>query len=115
METALTTTTEKLRLDLMEICNCNKQELVMFICKDEQCPHRERQTLYCGICLEENHKQHATFLIRNEIDKQSKLWQDLKFNVTNTFQVVEALYKKYKPVIEYLEHSTMMPQVVLPT
>jgi hypothetical protein len=42
------------------------------------------------------------------------MWQELKNNVTNTFQVVLELYKKYKPVIEYLEHSMMMPQVVVP-
>ena len=42
------------------------------------------------------------------------MWQDLKNNVTNTFKAVESLYKKYKPIIEYLEQSMMMPQVVVP-
>ncbi len=53
-------------------------------------------------------------MIRNEIEGVAELWKDLKNNVTNTFQAVDSLYTKYKPVIEYLEHSMMMPQVVIP-
>jgi hypothetical protein len=51
-------------------------------------------------------------VIHVEIDNQSKLWQDLKKNVTNIFPTVETLYNKYRPVIEYLEHTMMKPQVV---
>lgn len=51
-------------------------------------------------------------IIHVEIDEQSKQWQDLKNNVANVFPTVESLYNKYKPVIEYLEHSMMKPQVL---
>jgi hypothetical protein len=85
----------------------------MYRCNDQQCPNREKQSFFCGKCLPINHK-HFPLLISNEIDELEKMWQDLKNNVTNTFKAVESLYKKYKPIIEYLEHSMMMPQVVVP-
>ncbi len=86
----------------------------MFICKAEQCPHRLTQTLYCSKCQGESKHVHETIMIINEIDRQGEIWQELKNNVTNTFQTVDSLYSKYKPVIEYLEHSMMIPQVVIP-
>ncbi len=100
------TAAQQLRLDLMDKCNCNNEQEVMFLCQDEQCPNREKQTFYCAICLKKNHK-HMPLLISVEVDEQSKMWEDMREKVTKSYPEAEKLYIKYQPVIEYLEHSMM--------
>ena len=48
-------------------------------------------------------------LISVEVDEQSKMWDDMREKVTNSYPEAEKLYIKYQPVIEYLEHSMMKP------
>ena len=64
------TMADHLKLDLMDFCNCNRSQQVMFMCQEDLCPNKETQPLYCALCIQVNHK-HMPFLISAEVDKVS--------------------------------------------
>ena len=61
------TMADHLKLDLMDFCNCNRSQQVMFMCQESSCPNKETQSLYCALCIKIKHS-HTPVLISEEVD-----------------------------------------------
>ncbi len=67
------TTADHLKLELMDECSCNQQQVVMFICKKQNCEDRGDSVLYCTLCAKTKH-DHRSVMISNELQDAQVKW-----------------------------------------
>ena len=56
-------------------CSCDNDDIVAFVCKDDACPNKTKQTLYCLTCMINGvHDHKPPVFISDEIDMQITKW-----------------------------------------
>lgn len=85
------TTSDHLKLELMQLCPCGSQQVVMFVCLKSNCEDRAALPFYCCICSETLH-DHRSVLIANELGNQSKKWREIKSGIDNLYSSVKQTY-----------------------
>ena len=89
--TTAMTTSNSLRLEYMDDCECDSKQKTMYLCSDPQCPNRETRPFYCQKCLYEKHK-HMPLLIAIEIDKQEEEWKSLLSTLVEGLPILKEKY-----------------------
>ena len=106
-------TSEALMLEKMEKCNCGKNLEVIFVClkSEQECKDSKTQKYYCIKCSAEDKHDHKSVVIVNELEIQHKNWLTFIAEISTIFSAAEIAYKKFLPLIVYLEEAMMQPGI----
>lgn len=94
----------------MAKCDCGSELEVLYICKTPKCKSHYL-TYYCLRCSQDESKHdHRPVAIVLELESQTKKWNDLKIEMTTTYEEVKKRYCALEPVIGYMEQAMMDPE-----
>ena len=104
---------DRLQLDKMHMCSCQRERVIYF-CDDSQCESRQAQPYYCDECAESSEMKHlhAPKKIVRETQMYNMEWSKLRDAIRNIVTSASTKFNELGPLIRYLEKALVkMPRI----